>query len=184
MSCLLQIGLFLRLAVAAMATLLGRNGYAQDATANYVDIQIEESEKPFESALLSDAGLMAGGLAIKEVGGATYVFAVGVASNKALQGQDPQLVLDTMKVAQLKAKAEVSRFIRSEIRVDRTVQSTQEASEAGGMGNMPLERQRQIRENISERAQNGFRGLRRLGSWYSADRRCYCEAIIVPADGK
>jgi len=160
-----------------LAVVLG--GYGHEAH-SFTQIDIVES---FRECLLADEPLMQGSVDLKKVNGTNYLIAVGMTFNKQIkQPGDPKAKLDMMKVAEIKARAEMAKYLETEVFTETTLTRETETQTTRVSGEVSKQQRirRELQDVTVERAQLLMRRSIVIGTWYSADQQFYYSAVALP----
>lgn len=155
--------------------------YAEEKN-TFKEIQIAEA---FEQVLLSDPFLMTGAVDIKEIDGKQYVISVAMTTNEHQTTPTADARLTMLKIATLKAKAEIAKYIYEEISTSDTIEKTTEKETE-----REQERQKRslrvntiLRESITTQIRDAvLRRVKRIGTWYSEDMSFYYVAVAMPIE--
>lgn len=166
----------------AVAAFICNTAVAQSLN-DFKDIQIDEM---FDASLRSDPFLMHGMVDILDIQGRKYIVGVGVTTNKEADGSDAKKRLDMMKVASINAKAEIAKFLNVDVSIDTLVQKTLQTSTIKG-GDEAARKVRKVDKLVKkitrERARECLPGIKRVGTWYSADGSLYYLAVAAEIPG-
>jgi hypothetical protein len=148
---------------------------------SFVGVEIDSA---YEKALLANPSLMKGSVDIVDVPpDGEVMVAVGVVANKTLNDPSPKAWIHTRRVAHANAARAISIYLQTDVTTKSTlkkkvtVETIQTAAE--------IQRVKRIEKVVSswtrEESKRALRQVKKIGTWYSADRTFFFMAVRVRA---
>lgn len=138
----------------------------------------------YEKALLANPFLMKGSVDVLKVPlDGEVIVGVGVVVNKSLTDPSRESAIRTWRVAQVKASTAIALFLRTDVTTESTLKKKESLKTV--QTDADIQRIKRVEKVIKswtlERSRIALRRVKKVGSWYSADRKYFYIAVRIKA---